>query len=62
VKLAKYQSMPLGTWLLMVVDQLPRAAYICVSEDVDSWSFTSDFGKILLFSREDNRVFEFGKS
>ena len=62
LKLTEYQEMPLGTWLLMVVDPFPRAAYICVSEDAESWSFTSDFGKILLFSREDNRVFEFGKS
>jgi hypothetical protein len=61
-KLLEYQSMTLGTWLLMVVDPFPRAAYVCVPEDVSSWGFTSDFGKILLFSREDNRVFELGKS
>jgi hypothetical protein len=61
-KLLEYKTMALGTWLLMVVDPFPRAAYICVPENVSSWSFTSNFGKILLFSREHNRVFEVGRS
>lgn len=61
-KLLGYQSMAFGTWLLMVVDPFPRAAYVCVPEDMSSWEFTSTFGKILLFSREHNRVFELRKS
>ncbi|MGP0075300.1 MAG: hypothetical protein ACLPWF_25590 [Bryobacteraceae bacterium] len=60
-KLTQYESMPLGTWLLMVVDPFPRAAYICVPKDIDSWTFRSDFEKILMFSREEHRVLEFGK-
>jgi hypothetical protein len=62
LRLAKYQSMALGTWLLMVVDPFPRAAYVCVPKAADSWMFRSSFERLLLFSREDNRVFEFGKS
>jgi hypothetical protein len=60
-KLLEYESMTLGTWLLMVVDPFPRAAYIIVPEDVSSWEFTSTFGKILLFSRWDDRVYELRK-
>ena len=57
-KLSDYQSLPLGTWLLMIVDPFPRPAYLCVPNDLASWQFPSAFAKILLFSREENRVYE----
>lgn len=48
-------------WLLIVVDLFPLSGSLSVPRDVETWKFSFDFEKVLLFSREDTRVFELGR-
>ena len=59
-KLAGYRTSTDRVWLLVAIDLFPMSASLEVPRSVEAWSFSSDFDKVLLYSREDTRVFELG--
>ena len=60
-RLPHYQAVVARVWLLIVVDLFPLSGSFSVPRTVETWKFSFDFEKVLLFSREDTRVFELAR-
>jgi hypothetical protein len=45
-------------WLLLVASLFPLSASFSIPDEIETWSFSFDFDKVLLLSEEDARVFK----
>ncbi|MBI3607534.1 MAG: hypothetical protein HY207_06190 [Nitrospirae bacterium] len=55
---ANYRDRVTKIWLLIVADLFPSSANFSVPAEVDTWCFDFNFDNVLLFSREESRVWE----
>ena len=60
-RLPHYHAIVAHVWLLIAVDLFPLSGSFSVPRMVETWKFSFDFEKVLLFSREDTRVFELSR-
>lgn len=59
VLVSRYRSQVDKVWLLIVIDLFPASCSFSVPKCVESWSLPGEFDKILMYSREDERVWSF---
>ncbi len=58
----RYGEKARRVWLLIVADLFPPSANFSVPNGITEWKFHFDFDKVLLWSRQDRRVFELGRA
>lgn len=61
-KVSAYRQKADCVWLLFVASLFPLPASFTVRGQLENWAFKFDFDKMLLFSEEDNRVFELSRA
>ena len=60
-KLPGYLTSADRVWLLLVLDLFPMSMSLQVPRSAETWGFSFEFDKVLLYSCEDARVYEFGR-
>lgn len=57
----QYRERAKRVWLLIVSDFLPASGSFSIPNEIAEWKFDFDFDKVLLWSREDSKVFELSR-